>query len=47
MVFVGAVPEGKTSGGHHTPLFYADNGTVPVAMRLMTAMVLEGLRPTK
>jgi amidohydrolase len=47
MVFVGAVPEGKASGGHHTPTFYADNGTVPVAMRLMTAMVLEGLKPTK
>jgi amidohydrolase len=44
MVFVGAVPEGKSSGGHHTPTFYADNGVVPVAMRLMTAMVLEGLK---
>lgn len=44
MVFVGAVPEGKVSGGHHTPTFYADDGTVPVAMRLMTGMVLEGLK---
>jgi amidohydrolase len=45
MVFVGAVPDGMNSGGHHTPTFYADDQTVPVAMRLMTAMVLEGLKP--
>jgi amidohydrolase len=44
MVFVGAVPAGKVSGGHHTPTFYADDETVPVAMRLMTMMVLEGLK---
>ncbi|MEO8635859.1 MAG: amidohydrolase [Gemmatimonadales bacterium] len=42
-IFVGAVPPGKVSGGHHTPTFYADDGTVPVAMRVMTALVLEGL----
>lgn len=40
---VGAVPPGKVSGGHHTPTFYADDGTVPVAMRVMTALVLEAL----
>lgn len=40
---IGAVPPGKVSGGHHTPTFYADDGTVPMAMRVMTALVLEGL----
>jgi amidohydrolase len=43
-IHIGAVPAGKTSGGHHTPTFYADDGTVPAAMRIMTAMVLEGLK---
>ncbi len=42
-IFIGAVPAGKTSGGHHTPTFYADDATVPAAMRIMTALVLEGL----
>jgi amidohydrolase len=42
-ISVGAVPPGKVSGGHHTPTFYADDGTVPVAMRVMTALVLEAL----
>jgi amidohydrolase len=42
-ISVGAVPPGKASGGHHTPTFYADDGTVPVAMRVMTALVLEAL----
>ncbi len=40
-VFIGAVPEGKQSGGHHTPTFYADDQTVPIAMRVMTALVLD------
>jgi amidohydrolase len=43
-IHIGAVPAGKVSGGHHTPTFYADDGTVPIAMRIMTAMVLEGLK---
>lgn len=43
-IHIGAVPPGKVSGGHHTPTFYADDGTVPIAMRIMTAMVLEGLK---
>lgn len=43
-IFIGAVPPGKISGGHHTPTFYADDGTIPVAMRVMTAVVLEGLK---
>jgi amidohydrolase len=42
-VFIGAVPSGRVSGGHHTPTFYADDGTVPAAMRVMTALVLEAL----
>jgi amidohydrolase len=40
---VGAVPPGKSSGGHHTPTFYADDGTVPMAMRVMSALVLDAL----
>ncbi len=44
-VRIGAVPAGKVSGGHHTPTFYADDQTVPHAMRIMTALVLEGLKP--
>ena len=40
---IGAVPPGKVSGGHHTPTFYADDGTVPMAMRVMSTLVLEGL----
>lgn len=40
-IAIGAVPEGKVSGGHHTPTFYADDQTVPAAMRLMTALVLD------
>lgn len=43
-IFIGAVPKGRTSGGHHTPTFYADDSTIPVAMRVMTAVVLEGLK---
>ncbi len=41
--FVGVVPPGRVSGGHHTPTFYADNQAIPVAMRAMTALVLEAL----
>jgi len=40
---IGAVPPGRVSGGHHTPTFYADDGTVPMAMRVMTALVLNAL----
>jgi amidohydrolase len=41
--FVGVVPPGKVSGGHHTPTFYADDQAIPVAMRAMTALVLDAL----
>lgn len=44
-IFIGAVPPGKTSGGHHTPTFYADDQTVPVAMRVMSALVLDVVGP--
>ncbi len=40
---IGAVPPGRVSGGHHTPTFYADDGTVPMAMRVMTALLLNAL----
>jgi amidohydrolase len=45
---LGVVPEGKVSGGHHTPTFYAADESVPIAMRLMTTLVvdyLEGAEP--
>ncbi|MEO8140806.1 MAG: amidohydrolase, partial [Gemmatimonadota bacterium] len=41
--FVGVVPKGKVSGGHHTPTFYADDQAIPVAMRAMTALVVNAL----
>ena len=40
---LGVVPEGKTSGGHHTPTFYADDESVPIAMRLMATLVVDYL----
>jgi len=43
-IAIGGVPEGKASGGHHTPTFYVDDQLVPHAMRIMTGMVLEGLK---
>jgi amidohydrolase len=40
---IGVVPEGKSSGGHHTPTFYADDASVPIAMRLMTGVIVDYL----
>jgi amidohydrolase len=40
---LGVVPEGKSSTGHHTPGFYAADESVPIAMRLMTALVVDYL----
>ena len=40
---LGVVPEGKSSGGHHTPTFYAADESVPIAMRLMTTLVVDYL----
>jgi amidohydrolase len=42
-LFVGVVPPGRTSGGHHTPTFYADDQSIPIAMRVMTAIALNAL----
>jgi metal-dependent amidase/aminoacylase/carboxypeptidase family protein len=46
-IFIGGVPEGLSSGGHHTPTFYVDDQLVPHAMRIMTALVLDALGGTK
>jgi amidohydrolase len=40
---LGVVPEGKASTGHHTPGFYAADESVPIAMRLMTTLVVDYL----
>jgi len=40
---LGVVPEGKVSGGHHTPTFYAADEAVPIAMRLMSTLVVDYL----
>jgi amidohydrolase len=40
---LGVVPPGKSSGGHHTPTFYAADDSVPIAMRLMTSLVVDYL----
>ena len=42
-IFIGAVPPGRVSGGHHTSTFYADDGTVPVAMQVMSSLVIAAL----
>jgi amidohydrolase len=41
--FVGVVPPGMVSGGHHTPTFYADDRAIPVAIRAMSGLVLNAL----
>jgi amidohydrolase len=41
---LGAVGQGNTSGGHHTPTFRADDEAIPVGVRTMTALVLEALQ---
>src|SRR5688572_18592185 len=40
---LGAVRQGNTSGGHHTPTFRADDEAIPVGVRAMTAVVLDAL----
>jgi amidohydrolase len=44
---IGVVPAGRTSGGHHTPTFYADDDAVPVGMRMMSTLVLDYLALAK
>jgi metal-dependent amidase/aminoacylase/carboxypeptidase family protein len=41
--WVGVVPTGKASGGHHTPTFYAADESVPLAMKLMTSLIVDYL----
>ena len=41
--FLGAVPPGRKSGGHHTPTFYADDRAIPIGIRVMTGLVLDFL----
>jgi amidohydrolase len=40
---LGQVAPGTTSGGHHTPTFQADDSSVPIGMRVMTALLLDYL----
>jgi amidohydrolase len=40
---LGTVRPGTVSGGHHTPTFLADDGAIPVGMRVMTALLLDYL----
>jgi amidohydrolase len=44
---LGVVPEGKASGGHHTPTFYADDKAVPVGIRALSTLVLDYLAAGK
>ena len=44
---LGAVPEGRKSGGHHTPTFYADDRAIPIGIRAMTSLVLDFLATPK
>jgi amidohydrolase len=45
--FLGAVPPGRKSGGHHTPTFYADDRTIPIGIRVMTSLTLDLLKAPK
>jgi amidohydrolase len=40
---LGTVKPGTTSGGHHTPTFMADDASIPVGMRIMSALLLDYL----
>jgi amidohydrolase len=40
---LGVVPEGKVSGGHHTPTFYADDASVPIGMRALSTLAVDYL----
>jgi amidohydrolase len=45
--FLGAVPPGRKSGGHHTPTFYADDKAIPIGIRVMTGLILDFLATQK
>jgi amidohydrolase len=42
-LFLGGRKPGGTTGGHHTPTFQADDGAVPVGMKVMTTLVMDFL----
>lgn len=42
--FLGVQRPGTVSGDHHTPTFTADDGAIPVGMRVMANVVVEYLR---
>lgn len=42
-LFLGVRKPGSTTGGIHTPTFQGDDGSVPVGMRVMSALVLDFL----
>ena len=41
---LGVTPPGKTTGGHHTPTFEADDSAIPVGIKAMTTVVLDYLK---
>ncbi len=40
---LGMVAPGTTSGGHHTPDFQADDGSIPIGMRAMANLLIDFL----
>jgi amidohydrolase len=44
---LGVVPDGKTSGGHHTPTFYADDRSVPIGIKALSMLVVDYLAAGK
>ena len=40
---LGMVKPGTESGGHHTPDFRADDGSVPIGMRAMSNLLMDYL----
>ena len=40
---LGMVAPGTTSGGHHTPNFQADDGSIPIGMRAMANLLIDFL----
>ena len=44
MFWLGVVKPGTTSGGLHTPDFRADDGAVPVGMRVLSRLLVDYLR---
>jgi len=40
---LGSLKPGTTSGDHHTPTFMADDGAIPVGMRVMSTVLLDYL----